>query len=999
MEKNEITSYDNSIMSLNDIINDKFKKEVEFNALEEYERKELFSYLIQNSNQFKIVEKRGYDVLRKKFFVFLFQPKNDYGWKDAFIKVEFDNFDEYYSFICGKIYDDSCYFGYKFSETQISKYNIVIENINFISFIKETIDDYTFETVYLNKLEKAKVENEILKKWLEKRKPISSIKTLYNRYRLFIKEFNYPHIEKIFFSLLIQMYGEEFKNLLVDYFCEYDNLGGICFYEILIGCGPEFAKKILEKVLNMNSPRFQKRKIKKMKLDYELYLKSKEKIKHYLLYNNKAHLYYINSMIDDEKRKSFIAYSQYYFNSQDIYEQYKHSKIEFENVCIADISKFNYVVSKTNRVYDSFACEKVLKKYKGSKFVVGQRWLDADGTIIAEKCNKFNWFFDFVYFLKGNLTHADLVMCEGLENIDFLKEYKIDDIRVRSIVARNNNLKLDIIDESLKVDSNYYPLQSINNEKESEIIFQMTRDDSDCDFKKIAYISDMHLIHRAIENKCETKEDLNYVIRSIVENLIDSKIFNGIICGDISSSFEIYKDFINELHNSSRTTDYFITLGNHELWSFYGKNIKEIVESYEKIMPDNFHLVQNNLFYYEDGKIKIITTEELLSISNDCLRKKLRKSKLIIFGGIGFSGRNLEFNANSNIYRGVITREQEIEESNKFFELYSKICESLFDKNVIIATHMPFEDWSINEKRQDKFVYVSGHNHKNYFFDDGIRRIFSDNQVGYYGKNVYWKNLYMDYGYEWFSDYPDGIHEISAEDYINFGHGKGYGFDFNREFKNLYMLKSNDIYMFLMKNMSDNLMILNGGAIKKVVNHTLNYYYEKMSIYANAIKTFLSSYSEYQNNIAKTIKSIGGSGEIHGCIVDIDFYNHLYVNPIDGKVTPYYALSIDDKTVYQNLISLLKDQNSLLYDNYKKMLLTKEKNELINIDNSLVESEKTEKVYSTEMYSISRIISGLQYTTNYNVIRIWNDALIDDKENANKLIVENLIENNKEIKN
>lgn len=40
---------------------------------------------------------------------------------------------------------------------------------------------------------------------------------------------------------------------------------------------------------------------------------------------------------------------------------------------------------------------------------------------------------------------------------------------------------------------------------------------------------------------------------------------------------------------------------------------------------------------------------------------------------------------------------------------------------------------------------------------------------------------------------------------------------------------------------------------------------------------FLTKYDNYQKEIAKEIIKISGSGNIHGCIIDIDYYNHLYI--------------------------------------------------------------------------------------------------------------------------
>ena len=48
-----------------------------------------------------------------------------------------------------------------------------------------------------------------------------------------------------------------------------------------------------------------------------------------------------------------------------------------------------------------------------------------------------------------------------------------------------------------------------------------------------------------------------------------------------------------------------------------------------------------------------------------------------------------------------------------------------------------------------------------------------------------------------------------------------------------------------------------------------------MDNYSIIIKEGTKSYYEYINQLSDYIKSIGGSGNVHGTIVDIDFYNHV----------------------------------------------------------------------------------------------------------------------------
>ena len=56
-------------------------------------------------------------------------------------------------------------------------------------------------------------------------------------------------------------------------------------------------------------------------------------------------------------------------------------------------------------------------------------------------------------------------------------------------------------------------------------------------------------------------------------------------------------------------------------------------------------------------------------------------------------------------------------------------------------------------------------------------------------------------------------------------------------------------------------------------------------------------------------------------------------------------------------------------------------------------TKNREYVDSTEMYKVSRILKGLQFTTKYNIVRLWNDAIVADASEENgKLIVSGIID-------
>ena len=116
-------------------------------------------------------------------------------------------------------------------------------------------------------------------------------------------------------------------------------------------------------------------------------------------------------------------------------------------------------------------------------------------------------------------------------------------------------------------------------------------------------------------------------------------------------------------------------------------------------------------------------------------------------------------------------------------------------------------------------------------------------------------------------------------------------------------------------------------------------------------------------------------------------------------LTPYFAKSMTDKYVYKNLISLLKYQNKELYNNYVKLLEYEDKKgALIKLNNDLRESNKKIFVSGTEMYKISRILRGFQYTIEKNIVRLWSDIIVSNNtKETGRLIVSNAI-NSKEIK-
>ncbi|WP_440970911.1 hypothetical protein ACSS6N_09490 [Peribacillus frigoritolerans] len=213
---------------------------------------------------------------------------------------------------------------------------------------------------------------------------------------------------------------------------------------------------------------------------------------------------------------------------------------------------------------------------------------------------------------------------------------------------------------------------------------------------------------------------------------------------------------------------------------------------------------------------------------------------------------------------------------------------------------------------------------------------------------------------------------------MDFNRGVEIKVTFNRA-GTIHMLKNNNVYCFILENQNTGKKyLLNGGMINNLEHNDINYYFKRMAYYSDAIIGLFSDYNQALKSISDSIKKIGGTGTIHGCIVDIDYLNHIYVNPVDGTVTPYFACSIVDKYAYPNVKALLLAQRKDLYDNYMKLL--DGESDGVKLLEGEIKAESIEisrYVPDTDMYRPSRIMRSLQYLTEVNVIRIWNDRIID----------------------
>lgn len=572
----------------------------------------------------------------------------------------------------------------------------------------------------------------------------------------------------------------------------------------------------------------------------------------------------------------------------------------------------------------------------------------------------FSTFTDFAKAMKNDLSGGNYIGFNfsrvKLDNYD-LTNAIFDDPQKQ----KEKKPVTDVIIRELKN-------RSVTLLKNKELIPTIYRDEQ---FSRycVYYISDLHLDHKLLNRYTNDGQIVKYLEKKI-EQMISPKTESRneffysplLIVGDVSFSFSLNKVFYKLLRRRV-SGDIIVVLGNHELWyDDYQKRIDEYKAFFNNI---DIVLLNNSMYVYGgtvfNKKSKEYDSNWLMEASIEEIRKIATTSRAVFFGGIGFAGLNEDFNANNGIYRDALTRDQEITESSKFEKLYLKIYDALGSKeNVVIATHMPPKDWTKKELNP-KWAYFHGHNHRNYYQNDDTGRILADNQVGYKNRRFSLNRYLFNGTYDIFADYQEGIYEITAEQYKDFAVGKDIQMQYTIG-KSVIMIKRKGIYMFMRKG-ANGYVMLNGG-VPKSVDHNPEYYFDNMNSEVEMILKPLKLFTEYQKRYSSFVRSLGGIGSVHGCIVDIDYYNHLYVNPVDGKVTPYYATSMIDKTVYPDFRALLEEHRPDLIEGYDTAI-----NMLPGeVLNSLVTSSRYS---STDIYKYSRKIKAMQYLQEASVLRCW----------------------------
>lgn len=449
------------------------------------------------------------------------------------------------------------------------------------------------------------------------------------------------------------------------------------------------------------------------------------------------------------------------------------------------------------------------------------------------------------------------------------------------------------------------------------------------------------------------------------------------------------KDIYRHHHMLSDSRYILAVLGNHE---YIG-----------------FNSVQDALSFYDVE----LSKSGIRLLKNDFVETRIVDFDFVIFGGTGFARYNEYYNADTLECCNNFTRDMEIKESIAFQSQY-QLAKKYARENgaaFICVSHYPVKDWKTCIDVD--VIYFYGHNHQNYFCKDETEMVYADNQIGYKNGKIVFKHMSTGAAINPYRRLKDGLYETTVEDYLQFyyyiGEFVGSGLILKRcesPFVKLYVIKRDGYYGFFLVNngssaQAKGISILNGGRPKKITKETdLDWLYENFSVVVSKYLQVLSPLRAVQEQMAKELKSLGLRGSIHGCIVDVDFYHHIMLNPLDGTITYYYSSeygSVQRLASFDAVLLSLKRHGSglltseqsydLLSTQFSKMkendcFLSKGNRSYLSDStvNSLVTDGKERRVsISDGMYGMSRRINPLQRLFTGHVLRAFDLRLIDAK--------------------
>ncbi|MCM1062125.1 MAG: metallophosphoesterase [Eubacterium sp.] len=549
-------------------------------------------------------DRKGFDIITNCFFVeeSLFYKNKIFDMDSFSNRICFETFEEFYNFLEGDIYTNSCYKFYDFGRNQkfIKKNKIDIRQLQTSSsFITQTIDDFTIE-ISLEKLKQYDVAEKVKKQCLEWIKKFNACDS-YTKLNKTVENYSKSKIAKnvdvifFFFNYIFSDINNRSKFTAI---MKYVSTGKYPSNDLIFAlCSIYEPNEVLKNYNYSAGVKSTNSEYKRRLKEYVAKLNNNEiTFNTYAYFDEKTHFYC-------EKTYCGWIVIQRFFETFEEFINYRKGNLSKCNLFKAiklNIDFTQYKIDKSTILPLTNTTELSIITKKGYRppnlFYVYKKWKNNNGCVVHREKFETCYFFDFVYFLKNDLSDTNLILCDGLENLDSSCDIDFTGAKLTSKLCNKFNVSFESF--TLKQEDVLSFECTEQNEKTSLAAYNSARNlierdakvelseinTTDIYAKRVCYITDIHLGHIIANSKCISKNDVMYVIWHVVDNIVSETESMLLIGGDVSTDFELFVIFVNllrETFNERRIrTNVFFILGNHELWTFSGKSISEITEIY-----------------------------------------------------------------------------------------------------------------------------------------------------------------------------------------------------------------------------------------------------------------------------------------------------------------------------------------------------------------------------------------------------------------------------------
>ena len=455
------------------------KKEIRvFDVSEEYEN-EIQIVTFERKAGLRITGKKGFDIISNTFFVeeTLIHIDTDSEQRKKDIFLSFDDFDSYFDFLNGDIYENACYTFCPFSKLSTSKRIDAEKLMAKKAFIEDTIDDYSLSLSNKEQegYEKGKQIHKSCQQWNKKFSNCNSYDELVKVVENYKKSKISSIVDVSFFFFQYIFADVENKkrfSIIMEYmssgaYPEYKMINALCsIYD------PDDVMQSFNYSLGAKGTIYKHKK--KLKEYIDLLKEGEIDFYSEALFDKETH-YYCEKTKGYQKNNTYFPITTIYryFETFDEFVNYRNGDLTYCDLsdaleCNADFSK--YIVDETTKLpihANMDVTYSVKKYYHNRKFYVTQKWLNKSGSILKEYNHTFNYFFDFVAFLKGNLSNANLLFCDGIDNLDQWDFIDFTGAKLKSSLCEKFGLQYDTYTINLNVIESFECIEK--NESETAL--------------------------------------------------------------------------------------------------------------------------------------------------------------------------------------------------------------------------------------------------------------------------------------------------------------------------------------------------------------------------------------------------------------------------------------------------------------------------------------------------------------------------------------------------